>query len=221
MLTEKLMTGIADELSFWKSFVNSANFLRNWVYSTNPIPVVQPEAISFFGALSGRDNLKVLDIGSGVMSILTNIFPKQNITTLDPLGSLYPFIFDYELHSVMPPIPCGGEEMSFVDQFDIVHISNAIDHSQDPGRVFEKMKLACKPDGILVVQGFENEAIWENWQGFHQWNFSIDDKSGSIHYHGKDQKEPFALEASECIFHTSRILPDNPKKWFFAAYKNS
>ena len=138
MLTKKIMMGIAHELGFWKGFVKEKRFIEGWIPSDKKTPDLQPEIYDFFCALPNFHHLKVLDIGSGAVSVLNGTFPKYNITTVDPLGALYPFIFNYSEHGITPPIPCGGEEIDFMSEFDIVHISNAIDHSQDPMEVFKK-----------------------------------------------------------------------------------
>ena len=56
------------------------------------------------------------------------------------------------------------------DFFDIVHIRNALDHTVDPLRCLNEMYKITKESGYMVIHGFENEAVWENWIGMHQWN---------------------------------------------------
>jgi len=38
----------------------------------------------------------------------------------------------------------------------------------DPYKAYNALLKAVKPGGYLIIQGFENEATFENWQGFHQ-----------------------------------------------------
>jgi hypothetical protein len=35
------------------------------------------------------------------------------------------------------------------------------------------MHRACKTGGLVILQSFIDEAIFENWQGFHQYNFKM------------------------------------------------
>jgi hypothetical protein len=51
------------------------------------------------------------------------------------------------------------------------------------------MYEAVKPGGFLIVQGFVNEALHEEWQGFHQHNIDLD-KEGTVHanLHVSDRK---------------------------------
>jgi SAM-dependent methyltransferase len=58
--------------------------------------------------------------------------------------------------------------------FDVAHISNAIDHSENPMCVLGELIRITKPGGIVIVQGFENEAYFENYAGLHQYNFGIE-----------------------------------------------
>jgi hypothetical protein len=128
MLTRNIMEAIGHELAFWKGFVTNPRFLDGWVSSNVKTPELHDEIYDFLLSLQNYRNMSVLDIGSGAVSILNGTFPSNNIVCVDPLGSLYPIIFDYKAYGINPPIPCGGEEIEFQEQFDIVHCSNAIDH---------------------------------------------------------------------------------------------
>jgi len=198
MLTQEIMTAIGHELMFWKSFVKTDRFLKGWVSADIKTPELQQEIYDFLTAFTDYREKKVLDVGSGAVSILNGTFPGENITTLDPLGALYPVIFDYEEYEIRAPIPCGGENMTFSNQFDIVHSSNAIDHSQNPLAVYMNMHRACRDGGIVVLQSFTDEAINENWEGFHQFNFSIS-QSGQISY--ADRENNIVNLAGEQIFY--------------------
>ena len=102
--------------------------------------------------------------------------------------------------------------------FDIVHISNAIDHSQNPSEVFRRMKIACKSGGLLVVQGLVDEAVHENWEGFHQWNFHMQ-PSGQVAYCGRDLKEIY-LEGGEQVFKLIKHFPHVDRYWFISVWRN-
>ena len=160
-MTTKELHGIYHELNFWQGFVKTKRFLDGWV-SNKKTPELNDFVADF---IKQNPNLKVLDVGSGVVSILNGLVP---VTTADPLGDLYKFVFDYEKHKLTAPLPYPAEELPFNGEFDIVHCSNAIDHTQSPMLAYSKMMQSVKPDGYLIIQGFENEGTFENWQGFHQ-----------------------------------------------------
>lgn len=161
-----MISAIAHELKFWKWFVTTPRFLDGWVRKKKT-----PELNEIVYNFLKQNNGKTLDVGSGVVSILNGTI--NDLTACDPLGELYECIFDYKKYRIEPCLPLTAEELEFENEFDIVHISNALDHSQDPKKAFEKLLKATKK--YLIIQGFENEADYENWQGFHQWNMTLGD----------------------------------------------
>ncbi|MGF6253769.1 methyltransferase domain-containing protein [Ensifer sp. LBL] len=216
MLSQTLMEGIAIELGFWKWFVDQPRFREEWLDEERRTVDLQPEIYEWFRSRSNVDDLKVLDVGSGVVSVLLGTFPKQNITTVDPLGALYPFVFDYEKHAIPAPLARGGEEMDFSEEFDIAHISNAIDHAQNPGLVFEKMMAAVKPGGYVIVQGLVDEATAENWGGLHQFNFRLTE-DGLVIYVGREGEERYL--SGRAVFHLVKRFHAEARDWFIAVFK--
>lgn len=183
----EFLKGISHELKFWQTFVKTPRFLNGWVNN-----IKTPELDQFVhefirSNISKLPTAKVLDVGSGVVSILNGTVDKKILTTADPLGELYEVVFDYKKYNIAHPIAVPGEELNFENEFDIVHMSNAIDHAQAPALVIENLYRACKVGGYVILQGFENEGTFENWQGFHQWDISyelgylkIKDKNGDL-----------------------------------------
>jgi hypothetical protein len=161
-----MISAIAHELKFWKWFITTPRFLDGWV-KKKKTPELNEVVYNFLK----QNNGKTLDVGSGVVSLLNGTV--NDLTACDPLGELYECIFDYQKHNITPCLPFTAEELKFENEFDVVHISNALDHSQDPKKAFENLLRATKK--YLIIQGFENEADYENWQGFHQWNMTLGD----------------------------------------------
>lgn len=175
---------IEHELNFWRGFVKDKRFIEGWVGDCKTPDLVQSVADFIKETLPPGGS--VLDAGSGVVSILNGTVPNDQLIYCDPLAMYYREIFNYDRYSLRKPYPIAGEELINYDwKFDIVHISNALDHTQDPRKAFEGLLHVTKPGGHLIVQGFENEADAENWEGFHQWNLSID--GSHILVRGKDR----------------------------------
>lgn len=216
MLSQTLMEGIAIELGFWKWFVDQPRFREEWLDEARRTVDLQPEIYDWFRSRANADALRVLDVGSGVVSVLLGTFPKQNITTVDPLGALYPFVFDYEKHAIPAPLARGGEEMDFSEEFDIAHISNAIDHSQDPLRLFHRMMAAVKPGGHVVVQGLVDEGTHENWGGMHQFNFRLSGE-GVLSFVNK-QGDEFAIPG-RAVFHLTKLFHAIGRDWFISVFE--
>jgi SAM-dependent methyltransferase len=183
-MTTLELHGIYHELKFWKGFVKTERFLNGWVKKVKT-PELNQEVADFILSVP---NESVLDVGSGVCSLLNGLV---NVSCCDPLGDLYKLVFDYKAHGIKPPLPMPAEELIFTNEYDIVHISNALDHTQNPMNALEKLMQAVKPRGYLIVQGFTNEANHEQWAGFHQWNIDLDD-FGLMHISSKEAKNIIA-----------------------------
>lgn len=166
------INGTEHELAFWRGFVKTPRFLNEWLPADVVPNDLQAPARDFFNLVL-KPGDKVLDIGSGVVSLLRGTVPADDLEMADPLADDYATFFDYRAHGIKPPLRLAGEDINFVQHFDIIHCSNALDHTVNPIRVLQAMKRATKPGGYMVVQCFVNEGSWENWSGFHQWNIDI------------------------------------------------
>ena len=187
------LKAVKHELAFWAEFVKTPRFIEGWVADCKT-PELHTIAYDFIRAVTSPMS-KVLDLGSGVVSILNGTVKKENLLACDPLGELYEIIFDYKAHGINPPIPLQAEDIIFQEEFDIVHMSNAIDHATDPDKIFANIASACKAGGFVILQGFENEGSAQGYDGMHQFDFKTSDKNGEegIQYCRKDQKAPVNL----------------------------
>ena len=201
-MTTLELHGIYHELAFWKEFVKTDRFLKGWVGRVKT-PELNQEVADFIKSVPHET---VLDVGSGVCSILNGLV---NVTPCDPLGDLYKLVFDFERHKLKAPLPYPAEELTFKNEFDIVHISNALDHCQNPGDALDRLIEAVKPGGYLIVQGFCNEAEHENWQGFHQFNLDLTE-SGILRIKGKVGELATLFTA-----HMYKKIDIGNKQWFY------
>ena len=201
-MTTLELHGIYHELAFWQQFVKTDRFLKGWVKKVKT-PELNQEVADFILSVKHES---VLDVGSGVCSILNGLV---DVTACDPLGDLYKLVFDFERHKLSAPIAVPAEELRFSNHFDIVHISNALDHCQSPYSALNSLLEAVKDGGYLIVQGFTNEAEHENWQGFHQWNLDLTD-SGILRIKGRDSE--LAALWTPHIFKKFEV---NGREWFY------
>jgi len=155
---------IQEEIEFWKGFVKSERFKDNWE-SNERNPELQEEVYCFL--LSHKDKT-MLDVGSGVISLLYGAFP--NVIAADPLVDYYAEFYQYK-HGK----PRKGDAESIDIKADIVHISNALDHSQDPKKAILNLYEQAKE--YLIIQTFENEGMHEGYSGLHQYNLFVKDNS--------------------------------------------
>lgn len=199
--------GSDHEISFWKQFVQSDRFINGWL-PDRKTPELNDLVYMF---LLGQPEAKVLDCGSGVVSILHGTVKPSNLTSSDLLGHAYNEIFDYSKHGLVMPLPRACEDLTFKDMYDIVHISNAIDHVQDPFKAYAAMLRAVKPGGFLIVQGFVNEGTHEDWQGFHGFDFNLTVNGGLI---GQNQKEVVLWVEDNTYFSKKIHLEMLNREWF-------
>lgn len=230
---EETTAGFAHEIDFWKWFVKSDRFLHNWVFpEQNPeIRANHPDVAKCFDDFArenGDGKLQVLDIGSGALSWIKGIIPGMNLVACDPLAHEYAKLFDYKNHSQRCPMKAFAEDLPFNENtFDIVHCSNALDHTQNPYKAILEMERVCRPGGMILIQGFENEAIHEDWKGLHQWNISIypDPEKSSTPALAIISKGGYvsAHRPKEAIYANTNLIQTSPhteRNWFVFAYKN-
>lgn len=207
----QLPEGAKHELDFWARFIHSEQF-ATWL-----APVVTPEldssVVEFMRPII-KEGGTVLDVASGVVSVLNGFVPQEQLICADVLGDEYRKIFDYKAHNILAPLPTPAEELPFTDVFNIAHIRNGLDHCQDVRVAFAQMCAAVKPGGYVIVQGFENEATAENWHGFHQTNLYLSNDNPCIMMQ-RENENPIALTNAKVEYEHSGItyLP-NGKTWF-------
>lgn len=204
MKTEEIKA-VSHELAFWTDFVKTKQF-KTWLahLPTPELAQGQPDVVRLLQSLP--EGTTVLDVGSGVISILNGI---RNLIILptDPLADLYKCIFDYSLYRrIDRPQPISAEDITAENTFDVVHMRNALDHTQDPLKVIDNLVRACKSGGHVIIHGFENEADFEKREGFHQTNLSI--RNSTLYLN----EWPVELESVETVKAEVSTLSTG-KKW--------
>jgi len=217
--------GRVDEISHWREFCQSRRFIENFCLR-QPNPEIDPDVELFIKGYAVAENArgatpKVLDIGSGPVSMLSRSFDGEAVElhAADPLADDYLTLWDpSQYEGLVLPVACAIEELSRkfdLGQFDITHIRNALDHVANPMTGLDEMLKVTKPGGFLIIHGFADEAIAENWQGFHQWNlcwaegndFTISGKGG----YSQSLKEFFGSRAR--IMRPWMRYPSGGKTW--------
>lgn len=203
-------SAVQDELNFWKSFVKTVRFKQNWATPSVQNPELDIEIARFIIAHNRVKDIKVLDLGCGVVSILNGYLKSFQLVSCDPLANYYSEIFDYEANGIVKPLPYRTEDLPYKEEFDMVHMRNALDHSQEPEEAYHKMFQACKQGGYVIISGFENEGTEEGWSGFHQWDIYIENKMLMLR---NDKGESFQIANRPDAIIERRQL-ENGKWWF-------
>lgn len=173
--------GIQSELAFWDTWMRTRGMEWPDDFGRRLDPGT-PLALEVAQLLA--DDVKdavVIDVGSGPLSRIGQMVDgkRPRIISCDPLMEHYLQLL--HAHGLTPLTEClqaPAEDLSAyfdTDFADVVHCSNALDHSFDPVRGLEEMLQVVKPEGAVILLHAANEAVNENYGGFHQWNFDHDD----------------------------------------------
>lgn len=208
--------GASEEIEFWKEFVKTDRFLKDWLSDsiTTELQNGQPGVVNIIQNFLKPDS-KVLDLGSGVYSILKGLVPQKNLFGSDILRDQYYEIFDYAGNGLNPPMKLAVEELTGSESYDIIHMRNALDHSYDPKKGVDNILKALKPGGIAIIHGFTNEAINENCKGMHQWNLDL---SGPRLVCSDKKGVEFDIKSNRADLCDKYIL-DSGKEWFVWVYQ--
>lgn len=182
---------LPSELQWWKRWFETkgaiANDEKGWIWRTNNEAEINIDGWMFKGA-SARD--KILDIGCGPISGHGSKIKGEiiNIIGLDPLAKEYNKLIEkYAPQVEFRGIKGTGENLLDIfgnEEFDMVISANALDHSRDPILCIQNMVKVCKKNGIIRFCVAENEAVRSNYEGLHQWNFTI--HNGKLKLWNKD-----------------------------------
>ncbi|KND58479.1 Methyltransferase type 11 [Candidatus Paraburkholderia schumanniana] len=129
----------------------------------------------------GMPRFRVLDVGAGPLSKIGNFMPDANLEVVaaDPLAFIYSDLIDR--HGITPGVRtqfAPAEDLSVFfapSSFDLVHCSNALDHSFEPLRGIIEMLRVVRVGGTIILGHARNEAENEKYEGFHQHNFDVED----------------------------------------------
>ncbi len=207
-----LPEGAQHEIDFWKRFIKSEQF-ATWL-APGVTPELDADVVAFMQPIVA-EGANVLDVASGVVSIFHGFVPNTQLIPTDVLADEYMHLFDYGKHGARPPYPAAAEFlcMNFKNQqFEITHIRNGLDHCQNVEAAFMNMIALTKKEGYIIVQGFENEAIAENWEGFHQHNLFLE--ADALICESKTEK--ITLNNPEFVepIHAQIKMLSNGKTWF-------
>lgn len=173
------------EAKFWRGFVKTERFaqwcaLEKTHELRDEVALLLRYIVDNVNRVPLTSVVRILDVGSGPVSILHGLFyPDHRVVldTADPLSPVYQEIFDFYTAGIKPPIAVGAEQVHLhgAQGYDVVHISNALDHVVHVEEALRSMADCLRPkEGVLIVQGFVDEADHERFQGFHQHNLSLD-----------------------------------------------
>lgn len=178
--------GIEFERNFWANWVATRG--DQWPDSfkrcIDPNTIFDPMLSHLLPISDGakpKQHFSVLDVGTGPIFPLGYVIPGAELSLFaaDPLAPVYDKILVE--NGITPPVRTQfgtAEDLSAFfpeSSFDLVHCSNALDHSFDPMRGILEMLRCAKVGGGVKLMHAPNEAVTQNYVGFHQFNFELVD----------------------------------------------
>lgn len=131
------------------------------------------------------DEINILDVGSGPLTDLPKqaLNQKLNIECSDPLA----YVYNYYLNksNIIPivqnnTVDCENLSLFYEKQFDVICCFNALDHSYDAISCIYQMIFLLKQNGFVALIHNDNEAVFENYCGLHQWNISEENNEAIV-----------------------------------------
>ena len=183
----KWLLGIPYEVAFWEAtYRNKKELGKLFAFSHygKALTLDGFDAAAFLLTQPKPENAKILDIGSG-MTYLPGEYIEDakgntvslNIHYVDPLANYYNQIAEKHYPSV-PKVEFGMMEYlsAFYPEHDVTlaMIQNALDHSANPVKGILEALNALRKGGVLYLNHHPNEAEYENYRGFHQFNICIE-----------------------------------------------
>lgn len=173
---KKWLDGIENEIRFWDNYLMTRG--SRWKSTYNERTKYKRKFI-YEQYLNESSECMFLEAGSGPLPPCGSETEKTKlcVRAIDPLAFIYKnLLARYNVKTKIVPeygvVECLSEKYDECT-FDLIHISNALDHSFDPLLGISQMLYVCKVNGKIILEHIDNEAEKEKYRGFHQWNLEV------------------------------------------------
>jgi SAM-dependent methyltransferase len=202
--------GIKSEIQYWDAYFRTQGLQWTDTYKLrfNPDLPLQPRPASL---LPSQSEIHILDVGAGPLTWLGKKHEGENvnITAVDPLADEYDKILaKYHIEPLVRTRKLTAENLTkkfSSDTFGLVFARNCIDHSYNPETAILQMIDVTKSGGYVLLEHRPNEAENENYQGLHQWNFSMSSE-GDFLVSSKSDTVNMTRKYAEICTMTSEIV---------------
>jgi SAM-dependent methyltransferase len=170
---------IESELGFWDSYFRTKGLQWADTYGVRFDPDLPLQSRPTALIPRSLTEVHILDVGAGPLTYLGKKCAGKQlcITAVDPLADEYDRILDkYQVQPLIRTKRLVAEDLTKEfpsNTFDLVFARNCIDHAYNPERAILQMIEVVKKGSYVLLEHRANEADNENYQGLHQWNFSI------------------------------------------------
>lgn len=170
--------GMEYEVTFWESWMQSQGLEWPEDFKSRLLPrPLSPSLSAHLPRSLDLNKVQILDVGAGPLTGMGTFLHGRNVelTAVDPLAIYYDALLSK--YSIEPPC---RTQLAFAEdlstrfesgQFNLISCTNALDHSIEPMWGIIEMMMVLSVDGTIVLNHRRNEAEYEDYTGFHQWNF--------------------------------------------------
>lgn len=191
---DKWLNGLESEISFWKSYMETEGgiYYEGFKETTEKNKYFTLE--KHLEGMGEDRQIKFLDVGSGPFSRCGSVSNKYNliVDAVDPLAQIYNILKEKNDLNNGIDVKTGFVELLDkiyeAESYDVVHMSNALDHSFDAVFGIYQLFNLCKIGGKVILRHAENEAERSEYRGLHQWNLSVHNKENSFVIWRQDER---------------------------------
>lgn len=222
---DNLTQSLYMELSCWATYLSEGNEDLRDRMEGDGRDICDEDVIHWCKAFISEMGRRpvVLDFAAGPASSLIYLERAglAELVASDTLGREYRQMFEhYGVEtSVVPQFGIGElvDTQFEPGSFDLVHIRNALDHTQAPALCWLNLFQLVRVGGVLCHSHAVREATFENWEALHQ--FDLFPVADSIWIEDRSRK-PFSLSDDlplETLWHTNTV--GGSRDWFVAGYR--
>ena len=174
---ERWTRGSARELRFWGKWIAGDGQLLAYT-GANRIPAFIAKHIPRQVNLS-RPRVRIADLGAGAWSHVGTYLPGIDVEIVASDIFAEEYMANWRSQTAQPLVAIEKQDMTALtypdDSFDIVHCSNALDHTTNPFAAIAEMKRVCKPGGWILLRHQNSVGLGNHYTGLHLWNITPED----------------------------------------------
>lgn len=197
--------GSSRELRFWGKWIAGDGQL--------PLYVGQRQIPDFIANHVKSPKIRIADLGAGAWSHVGTFLPEieVEIVASDIHADEYmSFWLTQKARAVVPIEKQDMMALTYPDEsFDIVHCSNALDHTVNPFACIAEMKRICKRDGWILLRHQNSVGVGNRYTGLHLWNITPKNDDMLI-WSDHEQEQVYLSELLPGMVMSS--LPEKPKR---------
>eukprot|EP00929_Paragymnodinium_shiwhaense_P120600 TRINITY_DN92571_c0_g1_i1.p1 TRINITY_DN92571_c0_g1~~TRINITY_DN92571_c0_g1_i1.p1 ORF type:complete len:368 (-),score=102.58 TRINITY_DN92571_c0_g1_i1:92-1195(-) len=181
------LQNLPQELLFWLNYLRDAakaaaadarHPLARVLQQSSPLDSRLQSLLTTLGATK---SVRILDVGSGPFTPLGYIVPGLSIelVAVDPLACAFAEMrrdLGIQVPAMAAPVFSHVEQLEHAlgkEAFDVVHCSNALDHSYNPlAGVIQMLRVVKAGKPVLLLHA-RNVGKLEGYSGLHKWNFDV------------------------------------------------